>query len=68
VAAVAPVASDGCAYLKAKGTRDVIKPDPKWVVMTSQEKPSSGCAKFAANGEQCTTDPWAAQQICEWGR
>jgi hypothetical protein len=68
VAAVAPVEPSDCAYLKAKGTRDVVKPDPKWVVMTTQEKPSSGCAKFAANGEQCTSDPWADQQICEWGR
>jgi hypothetical protein len=63
-AAVAPVEPNGCAYLKAKGTRDVVKADPKWAVVTSKEKPSS-CAKFVANGEQCTSDPWAAQQICE---
>jgi hypothetical protein len=55
---------DGCAYLKSKGTRDIMLANGDWTVMTSQEK-VSGCAKFAANGEKCTTDPFAAEQICE---
>jgi hypothetical protein len=63
VAAVAPTAPDGCVYLKTKGTRDVFKADPKWVALTSQEKPSS-CAKFANLGEGCTTDIWADAQTC----
>jgi uncharacterized membrane protein YgcG len=93
VAAVAPVSPNGCAYLKAKGTRDVVRPDPNWVVMTTQASGGGGnggggyggggyggggssggnsgstgnpgCAKFVGNGEKCTTNPWAAEQICE---
>ncbi|KAI8465379.1 MAG: hypothetical protein J3K34DRAFT_525434 [Monoraphidium minutum] len=63
VAAVAPRAPDGCAYLKSKGDRGAMKADPKWVVVTSAEKPQKACT-FSNLGGPCTTDPWVDQPIC----
>jgi hypothetical protein len=63
VAAVAPSAPDGCAYLKTKGARAVTKADPKWVVVTSAEKPQRPCA-FSQLGGPCTTDPWVELPVC----
>jgi hypothetical protein len=81
--------SNGCAFLKTKGTRDVMLSNGDWVVMTTQASGGGGgyggggssgggssggnsgstgnpgCAKFVGNGEKCTTNPWAAEQICE---
>jgi hypothetical protein len=63
VAAVAPKTPDGCAYLKTKGTRDAMKADGNWVVVTSQEKPAKACT-FSPIGWPCTTDVWADQPVC----
>jgi hypothetical protein len=52
----------GCAYLKSKGTKDFIKPDGKWAVLTWQEKPRKDCI-FDPNNK-CTTDAWVDQPIC----
>lgn len=60
---VTPSAPDGCAYLKLKGTRDVIKPDAKWVTVTSQEKPAAQCT-FSPIGGPCTTDVWSESPVC----
>ncbi|GBF92941.1 hypothetical protein Rsub_05777 [Raphidocelis subcapitata] len=60
MAAVAPMKPDGCAYLKSKGTRDVIKPDNKWVIMTAAEKPPK--MNFSPLGGYCgPSDLWAAE-------
>lgn len=67
VAFTAPARPDGCAYLKSKGRRDVIKANKDFVAVTSAEPPQKAC-KFAALGESCSSDPWADQPVCECGR
>lgn len=64
VAFTAPMAPDGCAYLKAAGKRGVIKPKDGWVALTTQEPPNQQCKSFSPNGEYCTTDPWTDPPIC----
>ena len=58
-------APDGCAYLKTKGTRGVIKANPNFTTFTSQEKPQQPCT-FSPQGGQCTTDAWVDKPVCEW--
>jgi len=54
---------EDCGYLKAKGTRDVVKPNDGFFVMTSQERVQKPCSFFDSGGP-CTTDPWVEQPLC----
>jgi len=52
-----------CCYMKTRGTRDVVKPDDNFQVLTSQEKPQKPCS-FVPTGSPCITDPWVEQPVC----
>ncbi|GBF92942.1 hypothetical protein Rsub_05778 [Raphidocelis subcapitata] len=54
VAAVATNENDGCAFLKSKGTRDVVMADPTFAVVTSAEKPPK--ISYSQLGGLCNAD------------
>jgi hypothetical protein len=63
VAAVTEKSSSGCAYMKASGRKEDMKPATDWVSLTSQLPPQKPCT-YANIGERCTTDPFVDQPIC----